>query len=389
MSGAFSHAGSCRPGFLILSKRGSGSAGPGVKGRRSGFLRTLMFLSPRILARLRIGNSFGAGVMANIRVARLLRLITVLHARTARTPKEIARELEVSVRTVFRDLNALHFAKIPCRFDRETGGYRIDGDFFLPPMQLTLRESMALSVLASQLAGKTRVPFLEDAWRAVTKVRSQLPAAMREELAESDGHVRVEGTRVSQQLGSEPHFETLRRAIASKRKVRCAYYGLKHGKSTFLFWPYGLFFLQRAWYAIGHSEAADAERSLKLNRLSKVEPTDRAYGIPDGWTLERCIGKAWRMMRGSRRFVVRIEFDRECGRNVADTLWHATQRITSSRNGSCIFECEVDGLDEILWWVLGYGAHARVISPPELIERVVRTAEEMREQYEVLTAAGM
>ena len=70
-------------------------------------------------------------------------------------------------------------------------------------------------------------------------------------------------------------------------------------------------------------------------------------------------------MRGDRRYLVKIEFDREFGRNVADTLWHATQRITWSR-GVCVFECEVDGLDEILWWVLGYGHHARVLAPAEL-----------------------
>ncbi len=62
------------------------------------------------------------------------------------------------------------------------------------------------------------------------------------------------------------------------------------------------------------------------------------------------------MIPGDRRYLVKIEFDRECGRNVADTLWHSTQRIALSRSGSCTFECEVDGLDEIVWWVLGYGA---------------------------------
>ena len=79
--------------------------------------------------------------MAGIRVARLLRLITVLHARTAQTPKQIARELEVSERTVYRDLNALANARIPCRFDGEAGGYRIGENFFLPPVQLTLGEA--------------------------------------------------------------------------------------------------------------------------------------------------------------------------------------------------------------------------------------------------------
>jgi predicted DNA-binding transcriptional regulator YafY len=318
--------------------------------------------------------------MANTRVARLLRLITVLRARTARTSKQLARELEVSERTVYRDLNALELARVPYHFDREIGGYRLGEDFFLPPVQLTVGEAMALSVLASQLAGRKQIPFLEDAWRAVTKIRSQLPASIREELAGSDGNVRVEGMRVSPQRGCEPHFETLRRAITSRRKVRCEYDGVKRRRTTFLFRPYALFFCQRAWYAIGHSEAADAERSLKLNRLSKVQSTERPFAIPDGWTLEKSLGKAWRMMRGGRLFQVKIEFDREFGRNVADTLWHPTQRITWAR-GVCLFECEVDGLDEILWWILGYGHHARVLAPAELVTRVAHIATLIREQY--------
>jgi predicted DNA-binding transcriptional regulator YafY len=319
--------------------------------------------------------------MASVQVARLLRLLTLLRARTARNAKAIAAEMEITERTVYRDLNTLELAGVPYRFDKEDGGYRIDGDFFLPPMQLTLGEAMALSVLASQLAGRGQVPFLEDAWRAVTKIRAQLPAAIREEVADGDGHIRVEAARVSPQKGCQPHFEMIRRAIASRRKVRCRYDGGKSVRSPFLFRPYALFFGQRAWYVIGHSEAAGAERSLKLNRLRKVEPTDRPYMIPDGWTLERSLGRAWRMIRGDRRYLVRIRFDRECGRNVADTLWHATQRITWCGDGECLFECEVDGLDEILWWVLGYGGHATVLSPSDLMQKVAAVADDLSARY--------
>jgi predicted DNA-binding transcriptional regulator YafY len=174
----------------------------------------------------------------------------------------------------------------------------------------------------------------------------------------------------------------IRKAIASRRKVRCTYDGGKHAKTPFLFRPYALFFGQRAWYAIGHSEAAGAERSLKLNRLSKVERTDRPYMIPDNWTLEQSLGRAWRMMRGDRRYLVKIHFDHECHRNVADTLWHSTQRITPSVDGDgCVFECEVDGLDEILWWVLGYGPHAKVLAPSELAQQVSDAADEVRRLY--------
>lgn len=173
----------------------------------------------------------------------------------------------------------------------------------------------------------------------------------------------------------------MRRAIANKRKVRCTYEGSRHGK-PFLFRPYALFFGQRAWYVIGHSVAANGERSLKLNRLGKVEPTDRPYMIPDDWTLEKSLGYAWRMIRGDRRYLVKIHFDLECARNVTDTLWHKTQRITPADDGDgCLFECEVDGLEEIPWWVLGYGPHARVMTPAELVERVVQSVEKMCRLY--------
>jgi predicted DNA-binding transcriptional regulator YafY len=318
--------------------------------------------------------------MANTRLPRLLRLLTVLRARTARRACDIARELDVCERTVYRDLYALSLAGVPCRFDVDDGGYRIDGDFFLPPLQLTLSEALALSVLGSQLAGQKQLPFLQDAWQAVTKVRSQLPAAVREELSQSDGSVRVQTARVSPQTGCEPHFETIRRAIAQRRKLRCSYEGGKHFRTPFfLFRPYALFFSQRAWYVIGHSEAAGAEWSLKLNRFRELVQTDRPFMIPDGWSLEQSLGCAWRMIRGGRRYVV-IRFDKEVGRNVSDTLWHTTQTVATSRNGSCRFECEVDGLDEIAWWVLGYGPHAMVVQPTELREQVGGLAAQTNQQ---------
>lgn len=276
---------------------------------------------------------------------------------------------------------------MPCHFDAEAGGYRINGDFFLPPVQLTLAEAMALSVLGGQVARGGQVPLLGDAWRAVEKVRSQLPAGIREELAGTDEHIRVQAARVSPQDGCHETFETLRRSIAKRRKVRCVYNRVD-GKSTgdrgkaFLFRPYSLFFNQRAWYVIGHSERRGGERSLKLNRIRSLAPTDRPYAIPLGWTLEKSLGRAWRMIRGERRHIVQIRFDGEFGRNVADTLWHPTQTIEWQPDGSCLFRCEVDGLDEIVWWVLAYGPHAQVLTPAELRDRILSMAKAMCAFYE-------
>lgn len=244
-------------------------------------------------------------------------------------------------------------------------------------------------MLASELAhGKSRLPFLDDAWRAITKIRSQLPSAVRDGVAEIGEHVRVEGARVSPQAGNDRSFELIRRAIADKRKVRCVYAAGRTAGKGFLFRPYTLYFGQRAWYAIGLHEERNEERSLKLNRLRSIEPTDRPYMIPDGWTIERCFGKAWRMMKGDTLFRVEIRFGPECAMNVADTLWHPTQTVAVQADGSCVFRCEVEGLDEIVWWVLGYGPNAEVVAPDELRQRIRVMVAELMTIYGAGKAGG-
>jgi proteasome accessory factor B len=54
---------------------------------------------------------------------------------------------------------------------------------------------------------------------------------------------------------------------------------------------------------------------------------------------------------------------------MAETRWHPTQTIKHYSDGSCLFECEVDGLDEIVWWILSYGPHARILRPPALRDK--------------------
>lgn len=151
----------------------------------------------------------------------------------------------------------------------------------------------------------------------------------------------------------------------------------------FLYRPYCLFYGQRAWYVTGYSERAGAERTLKLGRLRKTETTDRPYSIPDEWSLEKTFGKAWRMMRGDRRYDVTIEFTGDCARTMADTMWHPGQKIIWKSSECCLFECEVDGLDEIIWWILSYGQHAKVLRPRELVRRVQEQLVSAARQYGV------
>ena len=131
------------------------------------------------------------------------------------------------------------------------------------------------------------------------------------------------------------------------------------GREEFRFEPYRLMFNQRAWYVIGHHGGRDALRNLKLSRFVECSVTAALCGARD-FSLDDHLGQAWRMIRGDTRYDVVIDFDAEFAETISDTHWHATQDIEHHDDGSITFRCSVDGLDEIVWWVLSMGPHAVV-----------------------------
>ncbi len=87
------------------------------------------------------------------------------------------------------------------------------------------------------------------------------------------------------------------------------------------------------------------------------------------------------MIRGKDAYEVVIDFNADFAETIADTHWHASQKIDQHEDGSITFRCKVDGLDEIVWWVLSMGPHCRVKKPKELATRVRDLAAKMVALY--------
>ena len=115
---------------------------------------------------------------AYTRVHRLLRLVLLVQTGRYRA-KELADACATSPRNIYRDLKELEGAGIPVRFDRKSACYRLEAGFHLPPMQLTIEECLAISLLAEQLGGRRQIPFLGEAMHALRKIEAQLPAPIR------------------------------------------------------------------------------------------------------------------------------------------------------------------------------------------------------------------
>lgn len=317
------------------------------------------------------------------RLHRIIKIISLIQGQPGWDARRLAVECNVRERTIYRDMNLLQGANIPYYFDREHKGYQIRRDFFMKPVDLTLDEALAIIALGEHIGGRQQIPMMRAAERAVAKIRSQLPDKLRRELENLDGHLGIRLAAATSPDGITDVYEKMREAIGSRRALRCQYESMARSAEgrPFLFKPYALFFSQRAWYAVGHHGDRGEVRCLKLNRFSEVTPTDQSYVIPADFSLKKHLGNAWRMIRGRKRYEIEMRFDAQFAETISDTHWHDTQQQRWNPDGSMTLTCKVDGLDEIVWWVLSMGPHCRVVAPGELASRVKELANQIVKLY--------
>jgi len=316
---------------------------------------------------------------------RLLRLLVLMQQGGAGGAASLARQLGVSERTIYRDLEILADLGVPCFFDDDAKGYRIRKDFFLPPVHLTVGESLALFVLTQGVAEADQIAMTGPAVQAMEKLRAQLPEKVLREIGDVDQHLEVKLPPTGPAVEAiHDVFERVRDALGRRRALECRYESLNpetNDDEPFLLEPYTLSFDQRSWYVIGHHSRRGEIRRLKLNRFTAIALTDRPYAIPEDFSPAAYRGNAWRMIRGEPTCDVVIDFDATVAETVSDTHWHPTQQIEEHPDGSITFRCTVDGLDEIVWWILGYGPLAHVREPQHLAQKVSELVRATGENY--------
>ena len=316
------------------------------------------------------------------KIHRLLKLLQMVQSGTAGEAADIAQELGCTERTIFRDLNDLEAAGFKHRFDEKRRRYISDGPTFMKPVDLTLAESLAIVALGQHVGGD-QIPGMGAAASAVEKIRSQLPPAIREEIADLDPYLHIKLAPAAPADEATDVYDLVRTAIARRVQLMCEYESNTSSgdkPSSFLLSPYTLFFNERAWYVAGFHGGRGEVRVLKLARFAACHLSQERYTIPADFSLRSHMGNAWRMIRG-RPFEVVIHFDKAFAATVAETQWHATQETEHEEDGSLIFRCKVDGLEEIVWWVMSMGPHCKVVKPKELAERVHGLAREVTKMY--------
>lgn len=318
------------------------------------------------------------------RMNRLLRLITLLQATGPNHIRELCKTLGVSRRTLFRDLEVLRGSGIPVVTEGPQRGLRIDRSFFLPPINFTLAEALALLLMLDKLGAAADPPDSEAVKAALLKIGSILPAEVHDHCIGAISSVEVRPGPRGEKRGATSLFDTLWEACRNREMVDIAYDSLSNGAvARSRVRPYRLAFLSRYWYLLAFSQIHHEMRTFRLDRIRQARLTGKPFIPPREFDAGAYFGNAWQLVRGPKRYQVRIRFSPRTARNVEEGLWHPTQSMRRLKDGSLRFQVQLDGIEEIAWWVLGFGREAFVESPPELQEIIETHIRALARTYRV------
>jgi predicted DNA-binding transcriptional regulator YafY len=215
------------------------------------------------------------------RADRLFRITQELRSDRWLTASALAELLEVSERTIYRDIQDLSLSGIP--IIAETGlGYRLMKGFRLPPLMFDEEELEAL-LLGVRMVGVWTEPVLaEAAERAVARIEAVLPERLLPELSRTAILVPPYGP--DEAVSDALHL--LRQAVRNQRKVMFHYQRADGEKSVRTVRPLGLAYWGQTWTLIAWCELRDDFRHFRLDRMSNLLESGECFDLEPGQTLD-------------------------------------------------------------------------------------------------------
>ena len=214
------------------------------------------------------------------RADRLFQIVQLIRGRRLTTARWLAQRLDVSERTVYRDVADLQYQGVP--IEGEAGvGYRLGQGFELPPLIFTPQEAQALVVM-TRVAQQWLDPALARASEsALSRVLSVLPSDQRH----TAQHIPVYSPPWGLSAAQQPHLQLWREATQSMYKLTLVYSDAQGRRSDRTVWPLGSFFWGAVWTLVAWCEKRQAFRSFRLERIQSMTALSEPFKLSDGQRL--------------------------------------------------------------------------------------------------------
>ncbi|NHM33627.1 helix-turn-helix transcriptional regulator [Neobacillus terrae] len=310
---------------------------------------------------------------------RLLAIVLELQRKEVIRAEDLATLFETSVRTIYRDIQALSEAGVPIIGAPGTGYSLMEG-YFLPPISFTVPEAVSLMIGTDFIEQRFDDHYRARARSAGGKIEAILPESVRNETSRVRKAMRL---LISDKLVTpskeKEYLEKIRLAILDERKISFHYAkrladaeGNRHSVRTVA--PYGLVLVQGSWMLVARCDLRQNIRHFRLSRMAELINLEERFELPAHFNLSEYTPPDDRHLR------VRLRFNHDIADKVKESNYHFIEDMEEHQDGLHVV-LRVRQLDELLQWVLGWGAAAIVLEPESFRNRIREEAQKMFKRY--------
>jgi predicted DNA-binding transcriptional regulator YafY len=319
-----------------------------------------------------------------MRADRLLSILLTLQARGRSTAAELADELEVSERTIHRDMQALCTAGVPVYAERGAhGGWILHESYRAGPRGLHADELRALFLATpGTVLGDLGLDRASES--ALTKLLLAAPAGERDGLRQARQRVLIDvATWRASEPEPMPFLGLIHEAIWHERKLLLAYGRADGAQVERLVDPLGLVAKGAAWYLVAATDQGDV-RTYRVSRVRSACMLDEQCVVPEGFDL----GAYWeaskeRLVSGVPRFSVCVRADPLAVREFKSVgRWSHVESVGPAEpDGRVRVQMQFELEEDVCAFALSFGARVELLEPLHLRQEVARRLAEAAAMY--------
>ena len=302
-----------------------------------------------------------------------IQMLEILYSRNIVGIAELAKLLDTNPRNIPEYKKVLEEAgyvidTVPGRY----GGYVLNKKYTFPSTRLSDTEKEGLMQGFDYLLSRNDFMRKDDYSKAMAKISSALMATDTPE----NTLIANRFPLAMPQEEIEERYAAMAHCIANKLAIEMEYLSLSNEVSKRIFHPYKLFMYNNAWFIIGFDEKRNDFRYFKLNRIQSFNITTQKFRIPLTYN-ERDFIDEFGMRQNGEWYPIKLKITGKYAMLVKERIYGKNQTVEAVNQNTSILSVEMQNKEDILVFVLGFGANCEVLEPEWLRTNILNAAEQM------------
>lgn len=308
-----------------------------------------------------------------MRIDRLLAITVLMLNRERVTARELAEKFEVSIRTIYRDFEAMNLAGIPVvSYSGNNGGFGIMENYRL---DRRLLNSQDLTSILSALHGVNRTLDDKSLALAMDKIASLIPRDKGEEIMQSLEQVVIDVFPWGDNPGFAEKIKCLHHAVAQRRIVQFTYTNTIGERNKRKVEPMTLLFKGYSWYLFGFCLLKNDYRFFRLSRLKDCEILADTFSRRNK-SYRDCLGP---FGEGGEPVELVLKFDSKVRQFIEDSF--EGEQMEIQQDGSIVVKFRMPENEWLYGFILSFSDNAEVISPEHIRKKMTKIVKKIDSLY--------